>query len=57
MYDLFVCVIEIVFEYCSTDIVPEVGFVTRISVGVVFITFAIDVVFSVSLSAKALMLQ
>ena len=57
VYDLFVWITEILFEYCSTDIVPEVGFVTPISDGVVFITFAIDVVFSVSYSAKALMLQ
>ena len=42
MYDLFVCIIQILFEYCSTDIVPEVHFVTPISVGVVAVTFVIS---------------
>ena len=42
MYDLFVCIIQILFEYCSSDIVPEVHFVTPISVGVVAITFVIS---------------
>ena len=72
MYNLFVCINQIVFEYCSTDIVPEVGFVIPVSVGVVAVTFVnsrcyvvtvinrisrIDDIFSVSLSAKAQMLQ
>ena len=67
MYDLFVCIAQILFEYCFTDIVPEVGFVIPISVGVVAVTFVIsrcfvvtvidrsiriDFIFSVSLSAK-----
>ena len=42
MYDLFVCIIQILFEYCSTDIVPEVRFVIRISVGVAAVTFVIS---------------
>ena len=42
MYDLFVCIIQILFEYCSTDIVPEKHFVTPISVGVVVVTFVVS---------------
>ena len=71
-YDLFVCIVQTLFEYCSTEIVPEVRFVAPISVGAVAATLVIsryyvvtvinrsirtDVVFSVSLSARTQMLQ
>ena len=32
MWDLFVCISQILYEYCSTDIVPEVGFMIPVSV-------------------------
>ena len=72
MYDLFLWIILILFECCSTHIFPEVDFVTPISAGVVAVTFVIshyyvitvinrsirtDVAFSVSISAKTQMLQ
>ena len=40
MYDLFVCISQILIKYCSRDFIVEVGvgFVTPISVGVVAVT-------------------
>ena len=40
-YDLFICIIQIFFEYCFTDFVPEVSFMIPISDGVVAVTVVI----------------
>ena len=40
-YHLFICIIQIFFEYCSTDFVPEVSFMIPISDGVVAATVVI----------------
>ena len=34
LYDLFVCISLILLEYCSTDLLQEVGFVIPVVVGV-----------------------
>ena len=41
MYNLFVCVNQILFDYCSMDLIPEVGFMIPVSVRVVAVTIVI----------------
>ena len=42
VYDLFACISQILFKYCSTDIVLEVRLVIPVSVGVVAVTVVIS---------------